>query len=850
MQPILVTGGAGFIGGEFVRQWIAHEPSAVINLDKLTYAGNIDSLAEVAANPRHIFIEGDFGDSALVQSLLQEHRPRGIINFAAESHVDRSIDGPAAFVETNVVGTFRLLEEVRQFWKALTVSEQQAFRFLHVSTDEVYGSLGTTGKFLETTPYAPNSPYSASKAASDHFVRAYHHTYGLPTLTTNCSNNYGPYQFPEKLIPLMILNCLEGKSLPVYGDGGQIRDWLYVADHCRAIRAVFANGRVGEVYNIGGDCERTNLEVVHAICHAVDRCCPDLPHGPCESLITSVKDRPGHDRRYAIDFQKINQELGWSPLETFSTGIERTVNWYLANQEWMDRLKKRGFDNERLGLESVRSFPALSKSVCSATSAGLHDGEQVLIVGGMHRSGTSLLASLCEGAGVSMGDRLLGVGGGGNPKGHYEDCDFLEFHQQALLANGLNPAGYTTQATIHVPEAMLDRAESLIASRSGPDRLWGWKDPRTILFLDFWHALLPNAKYLFVFRSPWEVIESFFRRGDGEFIHNPSLAVSVWLHYNRLIVDFVKRHPSQCVFKELSQAIDDSASVFHEIRDRLHVPVGSPPARYEEGLLHRAGFAWRSTIVREYAPDAYDLYLEMQNMTGSRATLPGLAAACTGQSLAHSNSRTIFFEQWSQTSRTEMRAQQLESREKELAAQVVDAEQQKESLAQQLESREKELTAQVIDAEQQKELLAERLKQVAASHEQSLATLGRLSNQLDILAHRVASSSSEMAQIAGIVGPAAALPPASVWLHDSHAMHTMHPLLGIVEAKASALSAQLQISEDLIGQLKKQAAKGSKTFLNRMEQESRRLYGQARTVLKKVEREILRAKRKVSALIT
>lgn len=820
MQPILVTGGAGFIGGEFVRQWIAHEPSAVINLDKLTYAGNIDSLADVATNPRHIFIEGDFGDSARVQSLLQEHRPRGIINFAAESHVDRSIDGPAAFVETNVVGTFRLLEEVRHFWKALPVSEQQAFRFLHVSTDEVYGSLGTTGKFLETTPYAPNSPYSASKAASDHFVRAYHHTYGLPTLTTNCSNNYGPYQFPEKLIPLMILNCLEGKALPVYGDGGQIRDWLYVADHCRAIRAVFANGRVGEVYNIGGDCERTNLEVVHAICHAVDRCCPDLPHGPCESLITSVKDRPGHDRRYAIDFQKINQELGWSPLETFSTGIERTVNWYLANQEWMDRLKTRGFDNERLGLESVRSFSALSKSVCSATSGALHAGEQVLIVGGMHRSGTSLLASLCEGAGVSMGDRLLGVGGGGNPKGHYEDCDFLEFHQQALLANGLSPEGYTTQATIHVPEAMLDRAQSLIASRSGPDRLWGWKDPRTILFLDFWHTLLPNAKYLFVFRSPWEVIESFFRRGDEEFIRNPSLAVSVWLHYNRLIVDFVKRHPSQCVLKELAQAADDPAGVFHEIRDRLHVPVGSPPDRYEEGLLHRAGFAWRSTIVREYATDAYDLYLKMQNMTGSRATLPGLAAAATGQSLAHSNS--IIFEEWAQTSRTEMRAQQLESREKEL-------------------------TAQVIDAEQQKELLAERLKQVAASHEQALATLGRLSNQLDSLAHQVASSSSEMAQMAGIVGPAAALPPASVWLHDSDAMH---PLVDIVEAKATALSAQLQVSEDLIGQLKKQAAKGSKTFLNRMEQESRRLYRQTRTVLKKVEREILRAKRNVSSLIT
>ncbi len=823
MQPILVTGGAGFIGGEFVRQWIAHEPSAVINLDKLTYAGNIDSLVDVATSPRHIFIEGDFGDSALVQSLLQEHRPRGIVNFAAESHVDRSIDGPAAFVETNVVGTFRLLEEVRHFWKALPVSEQQAFRFLHVSTDEVYGSLGTTGKFLETTPYAPNSPYSASKAASDHFVRAYHHTYGLPTLTTNCSNNYGPYQFPEKLIPLMILNCLEGKALPVYGDGGQIRDWLYVADHCRAIRAVFAHGRVGEVYNIGGDCERTNLEVVHAICHAVDRCCPDLPHGPCESLITSVKDRPGHDRRYAIDFQKINQELGWSPLETFGTGIERTVNWYLANKEWMDRLKTRGFDNERLGLESVRSFPALSKSVCSVTSEqAMHASEHVLIVGGMHRSGTSLLASLCEGAGVSMGDRLLGVGGGGNPKGHFEDCDFLEFHQQALLANGLNPAGYTMEAEIHVPEAMLDRAKSLIASRSGPGRLWGWKDPRTALFLDFWHALLPNAKYLFVFRSPWEVIESFFRRGDGEFIHNPSLAVGVWLHCNRLIVDFVKRHPSQCVLKELSQAVDDPAGVFHEIRDRLHVPIGPPPDRYDKGLLHRAGFAWRSTIVREYAPDAYDLYLKMQNMTGSRATLPGLAAAATGQSVLHSNGHSIIFEEWAQTSRTEMRAQQLESREKELTAQVVDSEQQRESLVQSQQ-------------------------QLAASHEQSLATLGRLSNLLDSLANQVASSSSEMAQIAGIVGPAAALPPVSVWLHDSHAMH---PLVGIVEAKASALSAQLRISEDLIGQLKKQAAKGRKTFLNRMEQESRRLYGQTRTVLKKVEREIRRVKRKASACIT
>jgi hypothetical protein len=516
-------------------------------------------------------------------------------------------------------------------------------------------------------------------------------------------------------------------------------------------------------------------------------------------------------------------------------------------------------------------FTALRQNDCSPTSGALHAGEHVLIVGGMHRSGTSLLASLCEGAGVHMGEHLLGVGGGGNPKGHYEDCQFLEFHQQVLLANGLGHAGYTAQSTIHVPETMLDRAKSLIAGRSGPDRLWGWKDPRTVLFLDFWHALLPNAKYLFVFRSPWEVIDSLFCRGEGEFNSNPSLAVSVWLHCNRLIVDFIKRHPSQCVFKEVSQVVDDPAGVFNEIRDRLHVPLGPPPDRYEEGHLHRAGFAWRSMIVREYAPDAFDLYLEMQNMTGSRSMLPDLATA-TGQSFLQSNTHSIIFEEWAQASRTRIRAQRLESREKELAAQVVAAEQQKEllaqrlesrekelvgqvvaaehqkeSLAQRLESREKELMGQVVAAEQQKESLAERLQLVTASHEQSLATLGRLSSLLDSLANQVASSSREMAQMAGLNDPVATLPPASVCLHDSQTTETMHPLLGIVEAKASALSAQLQVSKDLIDQLKKQAAKRSKMILNRMAQASQRLFGQTRTVLKKVEQEIQRAKNKASA---
>ena len=350
METILVTGGAGFIGGEFVRQWIAEEEDRLVNLDKLTYAGNLDSLAGVAENPRYRFVEGDIGDGPLVGKLLEEHGVRAVVNFAAESHVDRSIDGPAAFVETNVVGTFRMLEATRRYWGSLPEPGRARFRFLHVSTDEVYGSLGPAGAFTETTPYAPNSPYSASKAASDHFVRAYFHTYGLPVLMTNCSNNYGPYQFPEKLIPLMILNALEGKPLPVYGDGRQIRDWLYVGDHCRAIRAVLARGVPGEVYNIGGDCEQANIDVVKTICGIVDRLRPGLPHAPCSSLITFVTDRPGHDRRYAIDAGKIRSRLGWKPRENFQSGLERTVRWYLENQEWVERVTSGAYRRERLGL--------------------------------------------------------------------------------------------------------------------------------------------------------------------------------------------------------------------------------------------------------------------------------------------------------------------------------------------------------------------------------------------------------------------------------------------------------------------------------------------------------------------
>jgi dTDP-glucose 4,6-dehydratase len=333
-MTILVTGGAGFIGANFVLDWVAQESVPLVNLDKLTYAGNLHSLQSVERNSGHRFVLGDIADSELVARLLAEHRPTAVINFAAESHVDRSIHGPAEFVQTNVVGTFRLLEAVRNYWQGLSGEARDGFRILHVSTDEVYGSLARDdAAFSETTAYAPNSPYSASKAASDHFVRAYHHTYGVPALTTNCSNNYGPYQFPEKLIPLMILNALSGKPLPVYGDGANIRDWLYVRDHCSAIRAILASGRPGETYNVGGKNEKTNLEVVHAICAILDELRPASAR--YADLINFVKDRPGHDRRYAIDPGKIEREIGWRPSETFETGIRKTVHWYLDNDAWV-----------------------------------------------------------------------------------------------------------------------------------------------------------------------------------------------------------------------------------------------------------------------------------------------------------------------------------------------------------------------------------------------------------------------------------------------------------------------------------------------------------------------------------
>ncbi|HVA49525.1 MAG TPA: dTDP-glucose 4,6-dehydratase [Pirellulales bacterium] len=350
MNTILVTGGAGFIGSCFVRQWLSAGAGRLVDLDKLTYAGNLDSLASVADNPRHVLIEGDIADRTLVAQLLADFQPDAVVNFAAESHVDRSIEGPAAFVQTNVVGTCELLEACRDYWNKLADARRQAFRFLHVSTDEVYGSLGKTGAFTEESRCAPNSPYAASKAAADFFVRAYHHTYGLPVLTTNCSNNYGPYQFPEKLIPLIILNALEGKPLPVYGDGQQVRDWLFVEDHCEAIRSVLARGKVGEVYNIGGNCERANLDVVRTICQLVDRLRPGLPHAPCSTLITYVTDRPGHDRRYAIDAGKIKAQLGWSPRHDFAGGLEQTVRWYLDNPGWVERVTSGVYQRQRLGL--------------------------------------------------------------------------------------------------------------------------------------------------------------------------------------------------------------------------------------------------------------------------------------------------------------------------------------------------------------------------------------------------------------------------------------------------------------------------------------------------------------------
>ncbi|MFO0819765.1 MAG: dTDP-glucose 4,6-dehydratase [Pirellulales bacterium] len=351
-RTILVTGGAGFIGGTFVRKTLANEPETrIINLDRLTYAGNLDSIKPALDHPNHTFVHGDIGDAKLVANLLALNRPSAIIHFAAESHVDRSIDGPMAFLQTNVVGTATLLEAARKHWMSLAGEERAGFRFVHVSTDEVYGSLGPTGYFVETTPYSPNSPYSASKAASDHFVRAYHHTYGLPTLITNCSNNYGPFQFPEKLIPLMILNALEGTRLPVYGDGGNIRDWLFVEDHCCALSLVLERGEVGETYNIGGGCERTNLQIVHAICDQLDRIAPPLPSGASRrSLVTFVQDRPGHDRRYAIDATKIERELGWRPTRVFETGLEATIAWYLGNRSWIERITSGIYRRERLGL--------------------------------------------------------------------------------------------------------------------------------------------------------------------------------------------------------------------------------------------------------------------------------------------------------------------------------------------------------------------------------------------------------------------------------------------------------------------------------------------------------------------
>ncbi|MGA7982834.1 MAG: dTDP-glucose 4,6-dehydratase [Chromatiaceae bacterium] len=349
MKTLLVTGGAGFIGGNFVHYVVRESEARVVNLDKLTYAGNLDTLAPLMADPRHVFVQGDIGDRALVRRLLSDYEVDTLVNFAAESHVDRSIDGPAAFVETNVVGTFNLLDCARDYWSGLGSPGRDAFRFLHVSTDEVYGSLGPTGKFTEETPYAPNSPYSASKAASDHLVRAWHHTYGLPVLTTNCSNNYGPYQFPEKLIPLMISKALRGDDLPIYGDGGNVRDWLYAEDHCRAIWRVLEAGRPGQVYNVGGDSERTNLQVVDTLCALLDDLVPDSPHRPHAQLKTFVKDRPGHDRRYAIDAGKLQAELGWRPAESFESGLRRTVRWYLDNHRWCDRATDGGYRGERLG---------------------------------------------------------------------------------------------------------------------------------------------------------------------------------------------------------------------------------------------------------------------------------------------------------------------------------------------------------------------------------------------------------------------------------------------------------------------------------------------------------------------
>ena len=349
MKRFLVTGGAGFIGSNFIQLLLQQPDLQLLNLDKLTYAGNLDSLQSVAEQPRYGFIQADICEAEQVEKIINEFQPDAIVHFAAESHVDRSIDGPAAFIQTNIIGTFNLLEAARKYWRELPDGAKNSFRFLHVSTDEVYGSLGATGLFTEDTPYAPNSPYSASKASSDHLVRAYHHTYGLPVVTTNCSNNYGPYQFPEKLIPLMILNALAGKPLPVYGDGMQVRDWLYVVDHCRAIRSVLQQGKPGETYNIGGHNEMPNIRIVQTICGLLDELRPRADGKPYTEQITYVADRPGHDRRYAIDAGKIARELGWLPQETFDSGIRKTVEWYLDNAAWCERVSSGKYRQERLG---------------------------------------------------------------------------------------------------------------------------------------------------------------------------------------------------------------------------------------------------------------------------------------------------------------------------------------------------------------------------------------------------------------------------------------------------------------------------------------------------------------------
>lgn len=343
-MTILVTGGAGFIGSNFVLDWLAHSDEPVINLDKLTYAGNLENLASLQDDARHVLVQGDLGDQALVNRLLAEYHPRAVLNFAAESHVDRSIHGPEDFIQTNIVGTFSLLEAVRVYWSVLPDPEKTAFRFLHVSTDEVYGTLSKDDlPFAETNAYEPNSPYSASKAASDHLVRAWHHTYGLPVLTTNCGNNYGPYHFPEKLIPLMIINALARKSLPVYGDGQQVRDWLYVKDHCSAIRRVLEAGQLGETYNIGGWNELPNIDIVHRVCELLDELQPKINGDSYKTQITHVQDRPGHDRRYAIDARKIERELGWRPADTFETGIRKTVQWYLDNPTWVANVQSGAY---------------------------------------------------------------------------------------------------------------------------------------------------------------------------------------------------------------------------------------------------------------------------------------------------------------------------------------------------------------------------------------------------------------------------------------------------------------------------------------------------------------------------